>query len=145
MKISFINSRQTSAFGESIGYFPIGDETITFGKEISEGDSVKLSGSRLVAAPDDGCWVVNLVGHSIFLTSGEILLKGVYNSKINALLKVPINEWVLTYNAYDDEYILFHFTPDKVKWERGINADVAMSFYGIDFPIEVRLEEEGDE
>jgi hypothetical protein len=99
-----------------------------------------------VATPDDDeCWLVNLIGHFIFLTSGEILLKGVYNSKINALLKVPINEWVLTYNAYDDEYTLFHFTPDKVEWESGINADAAVSFYGIEFPIEVRLEEEGDE
>ncbi len=144
MKISFINSRDTSSFGVSIRYFQIGEETITFGEEISEGDSVTLSGSRLVAAPDDGCWVINLIGDSIFLSKGEILLKGSYNNRIYALVKVPINEWALTYNAYD-EPTLFHFTPNKVELESGINADVAMSHFGLEFPIEVTVEEEGDE
>ena len=148
MKISLINEKETSAFGVPIKYFQIGEEVITFSGKISEGDNVKLSGSRLVSSSNnEQCWLINLVGDSIFLTSGEILLKGVYNnSKVDALLKVPVNEWALTYNAYDDEYTLYRFTPDKVEWERGVNADVAMSFYGLtEFPIEVVLEEEGDE
>ncbi len=147
MRISFINSRETTSFGVPIGYFPIGDEKITFGEEISEGDNVKLSGSRLVSTPDDDeCWAINLVGDSIFLQNGEILLKGIHQSgKVSALVKVPINGWALTYNAYYDEWTLFHFTPDRVEWERGTNADVTVSFYGMEFPIEVTMEEEGDE
>ena len=146
MKLSLINARETSTFGKSIRYFQIGEEVVTFGEEISEGDSVTLSGSRLVTAPEDGCWLINLVGDSIFLTSGgEILLKGVYNSKIDALLRVPVNGWVLTYSSYDDEYTLFHAAPDKVEWESGINALVVLSHLGLEFPIEVIVEEEGDE
>lgn len=149
MRVSFINAKETSSFGVSIRYLQIGDEVITFGDEISEGDNVELSGSRLVPTPDDdecNYWAAALTGDSIFLSSGgEILMKGIcsYNSKKMALVKVPVNGWALTYSAYDDEFTLFHFT-DKVEWEKGTNADVALAFYGIEFPIEVTVEE-GDE
>ena len=149
MKISLINEKETSAFGVPIKYFQIGEEVITFSEKISEGDNVKLSGSRLVpSSNNEQCWLINLVGDSIFLTSGgEILLKGVrQNNKISALVKVPVDSWALTYDEYYDEYTLFRFTHDGVELERGTNADVAMSFYGLtEFPIEVVLEEEGDE
>ena len=147
MRISFINSRETEIFKIPVRYFQIGDTFITFGDEVSEDSHVEFQNNRLVVSQkEDNTWLVNLIGHSVFLTSGEILLKGVvYNDKIDTLLRVPINEWVLTYNAYDDEYTLFHFTPDKVEWESGINADAAVSYFGLEFPIEVIVEEEGDE
>ena len=152
MKLSLMNAKETQIFSEkvSIRYFRVGEEVVPFGEEISEGDGVELSGGRLVpSSNNEQCWLINLVGHSIFLSSGgEILLKGkdVYNSeKISALVKMPINSWALCYDSFYDEFILFRFSSDKVEQESGVNADVATTFYGLEFPIEVTVEGEGDE
>ena len=148
MRISFINSRETEIFKIPVRYFQIGDTFITFGDEVSEGSHVEFQNNRLVVSQkEDNTWLVNLIGHSVFLTKGDILHKGVYNDKIDTLLRVPINAWALTYDNAYDEYTLFHFTPDGVEWEEGIRAEVAMSFYALDVSpelIEVRIEE-GDE
>lgn len=147
MRISFINSRETEIFKIPVRYFQIGDTFITFGDEVSEDSHVEFQNNRLVVSQkEDNTLLVNLIGHRVFLTKGDILHKGRNaDGKVSALIRIPINEWALCYNEFSGDYTVFYFNPEGIQVEYGQDALIALSYFGLEFPIEVTVEGEGED